>query len=119
LHWAADGIPDKPRGWLRQTAARRFIDLTHSEQARRQREEQAARQPPPGTTPAQDGTLFLCCHPALAPTSQVAPTLRAAGGLSTAEIARAYLVPEATIADGSTEACAPPTARSRCTCPWT
>jgi RNA polymerase sigma factor (sigma-70 family) len=101
LHWAADGIPDKPRGWLLQTATRRFTDLTRSEQARRRREEQAAREPPPGDTSAQDDSLvllFLCCHPALRPTSQVALTLRAVGGLSTAEIARAYLVPEATMA---------------------
>jgi RNA polymerase sigma factor (sigma-70 family) len=100
-HWAADGIPDKPRGWLLQTATRRFTDLVRSEQARRRREEQAAREPPPGDAPAHDDSLvllFLCCHPVLRPASQVALTLRAVGGLSTAEIARAYLVPEATMA---------------------
>jgi RNA polymerase sigma factor (sigma-70 family) len=101
LHWAREGIPDKPRGWLLQAAARRLVDLARTEQARRRREEQAAREPPPGAVPAHDDTLallFLCCHPVLTPASQVALTLRAVGGLSTAEIARAYLVPEATIA---------------------
>ena len=101
VHWGADGIPDNPRGWLLQTATRRYTDLVRSEQARRRREEQAAREPPPGAVPANDDTLvllFLCCHPALTPASQVALTLRAVGGLSTAEIARAYLVPEATMA---------------------
>ena len=66
VHWARDGIPDKPRGWLLQTAARRFTDLARSEQARRRREERAAREPPPGAVPAHDDTLvllFLCCHP--------------------------------------------------------
>jgi RNA polymerase sigma factor (sigma-70 family) len=101
LHWARDGIPDKPRGWLLQTATRRLTDLVRSEQARRRREEQAAREPDAGAVPAHDDTLvllFLCCHPVLTPSSQVALTLRAVGGLSTAEIARAYLVPEATMA---------------------
>jgi RNA polymerase sigma factor (sigma-70 family) len=101
LHWAKEGIPEKPRGWLLQTATRRLTDLARSEQARRRREEQAAREPPPGAVPAHDDTLvllFLCCHPVLTPSSQVALTLRAVGGLSTAEIARAYLVPEATMA---------------------
>lgn len=101
LHWTEEGIPDKPRGWLLQTATRRLVDLARSEQARRRREEQAGREPPPGPAPAHDDTLvllFLCCHPVLAPASQVALTLRAAGGLSTAEIARAYLVPEGTMA---------------------
>jgi RNA polymerase sigma factor (sigma-70 family) len=101
LHWTERGIPDKPRGWLLQTATRRLVDLARSEQARRRREEQAGREPPPGPAPAHDDTLvllFLCCHPVLAPASQVALTLRAAGGLSTAEIARAYLVPEGTMA---------------------
>jgi RNA polymerase sigma factor (sigma-70 family) len=101
VHWARDGIPDKPRGWLLQTAARRFTDLARSDQARRRREQQAAREPLPGAAPGHDDTLvllFLCCHPVLTPASQVALTLRAVGGLSTAEIARAYLVPEATMA---------------------
>jgi RNA polymerase sigma factor (sigma-70 family) len=101
LHWTRDGIPDKPRGWLLQTASRRLVDLARSEQARRRREEQAAREPSPEAVPAQDDTLLLlfgCCHPELTPSSRVALTLRAVGGLSTAEIARAYLVPEATMA---------------------
>jgi len=101
VHWAADGIPDSPRGWLLQTATRQLIDLARSEQARRRREEQSARQPPPGAVPAHDDTLvllFLCCHLVLTPASRVALTLRAVGGLSTAEIARAYLVPEPTMA---------------------
>jgi predicted RNA polymerase sigma factor len=100
LHWPAEGIPDKPRGWLLQTATRRLIDLARSDQARRRREEQAAREPTPGPAAGHDDTLallFLCCHPALTPASQVALTLRAVGGLSTGEIARAYLVPEATM----------------------
>jgi RNA polymerase sigma factor (sigma-70 family) len=100
-NWAADGIPDNPRGWLLVAATRRYTDLVRSEQARRRREEQVAREPAPGAVPAQDDTLvllFLCCHPALTPASRVALTLRAVGGLSTAEIARAYLVPEATMA---------------------
>ena len=70
VHWARDGIPDKPRGWLLQTAARRFTDLARSEHARRRREERAAREAPPGAVPAHDDTLvllFLCCHPLLTP----------------------------------------------------
>jgi RNA polymerase sigma factor (sigma-70 family) len=101
LHWAREGIPDEPRGWLLRTAARRFTDVVRSDQARRRREERTGREPPPGTVPDQDDTLallFLCCHPALTPASQVALTLRAVGGLTTAEIARAYLVSEATMA---------------------
>lgn len=101
LHWPRDGIPDRPRGWLVQTAARRFLDLARSEEARRRREERVGREPPPGEAPADDDTLvllFLCCHPVLSPSSQIALTLRAVGGLTTAEIARAYLVPEATMA---------------------
>jgi RNA polymerase sigma factor (sigma-70 family) len=100
VHWTRDGIPDKPRAWLLQTASRRLTDLARSEQARRRREEQVAREPQPGAAPGHDDTLallFLCCHPVLTPASQVALTLRAVGGLTTAEIARAYLVPEATI----------------------
>lgn len=100
LRWSSEGIPEKPRGWLLQTASRRFVDLARSEQARRRREEQAARQPSREEAPAGDDTLvllFLCCHPALTPGSQVALTLRAVGGLTTGEIARAYLVPEATM----------------------
>ncbi|MBO0745664.1 MAG: RNA polymerase sigma factor [Candidatus Dormibacteraeota bacterium] len=101
LHWAREGVPDNARGWLVQTAARRFTDLARSEQARRRREDLVAREPPPGEAPAQDDTmtlLFLCCHAVLSPASQVALTLRAVGGLATGEIAHAYLVPEATMA---------------------
>lgn len=100
-HWSREGIPDNPRGWLVRAASRRFTDLVRSEQARRRREEQTSRQPPPSAGPAHDDTLsllFLCCHPALTSASRIALTLRAVGGLSTAEIARAYLVPEATMA---------------------
>jgi RNA polymerase sigma factor (sigma-70 family) len=102
LHWRQDGMPDNPRGWLIQTATRRMIDQIRSDQARRRREEVAARREPP--TPdigEQDDTLillFMCCHPALTPASAIALTLRAVGGLTTAEIAKAFLVPETTMA---------------------
>jgi predicted RNA polymerase sigma factor len=101
VHWGREGIPGNARGWLLQTSTRRLVDLARSEQARRRREEQAARQPAAGPAADRDDSLvllFLCCHPALASASQVALTLRAVGGLTTAEIARAYLVPEATMA---------------------
>ena len=105
--WPQQGVPDHPRGWLITVAARRLTDLLRAEQARRCREEQAARRllPPPaaGEEPGVtvDDTLillFLCCHPALPPAAQIALTLRAVAGLSTAEIARAFLVPQATMA---------------------
>jgi RNA polymerase sigma factor (sigma-70 family) len=109
--WPVQGWPDNPKAWLVTVASRRLTDQLRSNAARRRREEaEAARTPPPldgadfgdaGSPPARDDTLtllFLCCHPALSPASQVALTLRAAGGLSTAEIARAFLVPEATMA---------------------
>ncbi len=114
--WQRDGLPDNPRGWLITVAARRLTDLLRSEQARRQREGMLATWTLPeswvapaadrgviaeGTGAAdQDDTLillFLCCHPALSPASQIALTLRAVGGLTTAEIARAFLVPEPTM----------------------
>ena len=107
--WPAEGIPDHPRGWLITVASRRLTDLLRSEQARQRREETAARQILPGQwlapaadSPAADSDdtlilLFLCCHPALSPASQIALTLRAVGGLTTAEVARAFLVPEATM----------------------
>ena len=106
--WLTDGIPASPRGWLITVAARRLTDLLRAEQARQRREEAAARQVPAGdclaagadAPPDADDTLvllFLCCHPALSAASQVALTLRAVGGLTTAEIARAFLVPEATM----------------------
>jgi len=99
--WPVDGVPDNPRGWLITVAARRLIEMMRSDAARRRRELTAALlEPPDGDAAAEDDTLtllLLCCHPALTPPSQVALTLRAVGGLTTAEIARAYLVPEATI----------------------
>ena len=104
LQWPKEGVPDNPKGWLITVASRRRIEVLRSEAARRRREETAVMLEPPGlrnTAPAQaDDTLtllMLCCHPALSPPSQIALTLRAVGGLSTAEIARAFLVPEATI----------------------
>jgi RNA polymerase sigma factor (sigma-70 family) len=101
-HWPADGVPDNPRAWLIQTAARRMIDEYRGEQARRHRQETAFRQdvPAPEVTGRDDTLmlLFMCCHPSLTGASAVALTLRAVGGLSTAEIARAFLVPEATMA---------------------
>jgi predicted RNA polymerase sigma factor len=102
LQWPTGGVPDNPRGWLITVAARRLTDLLRSEQARRRREDTVARQAlPAGRAPATDDTLivvFLCCHPSLSPAAQIALTLRAAGGLGTAQIARAFLVPEATMA---------------------
>ncbi|HMH92956.1 MAG TPA: sigma-70 family RNA polymerase sigma factor [Streptosporangiaceae bacterium] len=105
VSWPADGVPASPRGWLITAAARRFIDQVRSEHARRARELTAAQAGPqdPQEPEAQDSDdtlilLFLCCHPALTPASQTALTLRAAGGLTTAEIARAFLVPEGTMA---------------------
>jgi predicted RNA polymerase sigma factor len=107
--WPADGLPDRPLGWLITVAARRLTDLLRAEQARQRREAAAARQIPPGQwlAPAADLPLaggddtlillFMCCHPALPPASQIALTLRAVGGLSTAAIARAFLVPAASM----------------------
>jgi len=98
--WPEQGVPANPEGWLVRTAARRWIELWRNESARRRREEVVAAEPPPGPVPAADDTLallLLCCHPAVSRPAQVALTLRVVGGLSTAEIARAYLVPEATI----------------------
>jgi RNA polymerase sigma factor (sigma-70 family) len=109
--WSEEGIPESPRGWLITVADRRMADQLRSEQARRRREDRVAAQAPadvslapaPGDDqpPEHDDTLillFLCCHPALSPASQIALTLRAVGGLTTAEIASAFLVPEATMA---------------------
>jgi RNA polymerase sigma factor (sigma-70 family) len=108
LQWPRDGIPDNPRAWLIQVAGRRMTDHIRSEAARRRREtavvaESAQTAPPPEipTDIDQDDTLillFLCCHPALTPSSAIALTLRAVGGLTTGEIAAAFLVPESTMA---------------------
>ena len=100
--WPRDGVPEEPSGWLIQTASRRLIDQWRSERSRRDREELAStREPPPQDVPDRDDTLtvlFMCCHPALTPASAIALTLRAVGGLTTAEIASAFLVDEATMA---------------------
>jgi RNA polymerase sigma factor (sigma-70 family) len=99
--WPAEGVPDNPRAWLTTVASRRLVDEWRSDSARRRREESAALEPVPPELPGADDTLtllLLCCHPSLSPPSQVALTLRAVGGLTTAEIARAFLVPEATMA---------------------
>jgi RNA polymerase sigma factor (sigma-70 family) len=93
--------PRDPRAWLATVATRRLVDARRSEAARHRREEATYAEPQPGDTEQGDDTLFLlfcCCHPDLAPTSQVALTLRAVGGLTTREIADAFYVPEATMA---------------------
>ena len=101
--WAGDGIPDNPRSWLLTVASRRLIDTWRSEASRQHREEAAAVLETAGRGPASetDDTLalvFLCCQPSLSVPSQLALTLRAVGGLTTAEIAKAFMVPEATMA---------------------
>jgi RNA polymerase sigma factor (sigma-70 family) len=114
LQWPRDGVPDNPRGWLIRVAARRMTDHVRTELARRRREDTVAIESPQtvdfdvdlrdangGTPLDQDDTLillFMCCHPSLTRPSAIALTLRAVGGLTTAEIARAFLVPEATMA---------------------
>ncbi|GAA4068510.1 RNA polymerase sigma factor [Streptomyces hundungensis] len=98
--WPAER-PRDPKGWLVTVAWRRFLDATRSDAARRRREERVEEEPAPGPAPASDDTLrlyFLCAHPSLTPSSAVALTLRAVGGLTTRQIAQAYLVPEATMA---------------------
>jgi RNA polymerase sigma factor (sigma-70 family) len=107
--WPAAGRPDNPLGWLITVASRRLTDLLRSEQARQRRQDIASQQllSTERTAPAADQRapdaddtlilLFMCCHPALSPASQIALTLRAVGGLTTLEIARAFLVPEATM----------------------
>jgi RNA polymerase sigma factor (sigma-70 family) len=98
-HWARNGVPEKPRGWLIQTAERRLIDHYRSERARKQRE--AAPQELGPEVSDEDDTLtvlFMCCHPALTDASAIALTLRAVGGLTTAEIAKAFLVDEPAMA---------------------
>lgn len=109
--WPVEGLPRNPRGWLYHVALRRLTDQLRSEVARRRREHAVASEvwaewafvPPPDADRAvdQDDTLtllFMCSHPALTPPSAIALTLRAVGGLTTAEIASAFLVPEATMA---------------------
>src|SRR5687767_4275313 len=110
VQWRRDGIPNNPSGWLFQVAVRRLTDHVRAEAARRRREEAAsesladeaiALSADADPALAEDDTLvllFMCCHPALTPASAIALTLRAAGGLTTAEIANAFLVPEATMA---------------------
>jgi RNA polymerase sigma factor (sigma-70 family) len=103
LQWPDRGVPDNPASWLATVASRRLVDEWRSESARRRREVADAALQPPGQAPAtgRDDTLtllFLCCHPALSVPGQLALTLRAVGGLTTAEIANAFLVPEATMA---------------------
>ncbi|MFF4750440.1 RNA polymerase sigma factor [Streptomyces sp. NPDC002514] len=95
-----DAVRDM-KGWLVTVAWRRFLDATRADAARRRRGDLVDEEPPPGPVPAVNDTLqlyFLCAHPSLTPSSAVALTLRAVGGLTTRQIARAYLVPEATMA---------------------
>ncbi len=99
--WGASGMPANPRGWLVTVAGRRLIEIWRNEASRRRREDAVAADPVEPEAPGVDDSLellLLCCHPALTRPSQLALTLRAVGGLTTAEIARAFLVPEATIA---------------------
>jgi RNA polymerase sigma factor (sigma-70 family) len=111
VQWPDEGIPESPRAWLITVASRRLTDQFRSEQARRRREDATAALVSRAdlVSPAPDGAvsrdhddtltlLFLCCHPALSPASQLALTLRAVGGLTTAQIANAFIVPEATMA---------------------
>jgi RNA polymerase sigma factor (sigma-70 family) len=105
IRWPEEGTPDNPRGWLIQTGGRKLLDQLRGERARRRREDLAASLEPPVSEstapPGRDDTLtllFMCCHPSLTAASAIALTLRAVGGLTTAEIANAFLVPEATMA---------------------
>lgn len=108
LQWPREGVPDNPRGWLIQVASRRMMDYLRSEEARRRREAEVAletAQLAPSTDIEPEANkddaltlFFMCCHPSLTPSSAIALTLRAVGGLTTAEIAHAFLVPEATMA---------------------
>ncbi|MEV8506910.1 DUF6596 domain-containing protein [Actinoplanes sp. NPDC051475] len=98
--WPIDGVPERPKNWLITVAARRRIELLRNEAARRRREDAVRYEPPAALVSSVDDSLtllLLCCHPALTTASQVALTLRAVGGLTTGEIARALLVPEATV----------------------
>ncbi|HEV2132907.1 MAG TPA: sigma-70 family RNA polymerase sigma factor [Terracidiphilus sp.] len=106
--WPREGVPENPRGWLFRVASRRMVDLVRSDAARRQRETALAAEAPVVELADEieadmdpDDTLillFMCCHPSLSTSSAIALTLRAVGGLTTAEIANAFLVPEATMA---------------------
>lgn len=106
--WPREGTPDNPGGWLLRAASRRMVDAMRADAARRRRETEVATTssgeslpPDPGNPVEQDDTLtliFMCCHPSLTPSSAIALTLRAVGGLTTAEIANAFLVPESTMA---------------------
>jgi RNA polymerase sigma factor (sigma-70 family) len=108
MQWPREGLPDNPRAWLTQVAFRRMADHIRSESARRRRESEVALEAVYttestviDTAPEEDDTLvlfFMCCHPALTPASAIALTLRAVGGLTTAEIAHAFLVPEPSMA---------------------
>ncbi|HEY7135843.1 MAG TPA: sigma-70 family RNA polymerase sigma factor [Acidimicrobiia bacterium] len=110
LQWPDGGTPERPKAWLITVASRRLTDALRSDESRRRREDSAAQADRDALvavatdaddTDLQDDTLtllFLCCHPVLTPSSQLALTLRAVGGLTTAEIARAFLVPETTMA---------------------
>ncbi|MDT9682094.1 sigma-70 family RNA polymerase sigma factor [Streptomyces sp. TRM76323] len=111
LQWPAEGTPDNPRGWLVTVASRKLVDHVRSEQARRRREDRIALATPQAellsrpadAEPDADrddslALLFLCCHPVLSAPSRIALTLRAVGGLTTAQVAAAFLVPEATMA---------------------
>ncbi|MFI5272135.1 MAG: RNA polymerase sigma factor, partial [Ktedonobacterales bacterium] len=111
VQWTNVGIPEHPRTWLIMVASRRLADQWRGDQARQRREASIAADSPaeallapgPDAERPQDHDdtltlLFLCCHPVLSPASQVALTLRAVGGLTTAEVARAFFVPEATMA---------------------
>jgi RNA polymerase sigma factor (sigma-70 family) len=110
FQWPRTGVPDDPRAWLIKVAARKLTDEIRSESARRRRETKVVLEtapedsvvPPPDEAPVEEddslALLFMCCHPALTRPSAIALTLRAVGGLTTAEIASAFLVPEATMA---------------------
>jgi RNA polymerase sigma factor (sigma-70 family) len=108
VQWPADGVPERPRSWLLTVASRALVDYWRADSARRRREAMVALDPTqvPTIEPhdaafeADDAVvlLFLCCHPVLSPPSQLALTLRAVGGLTTAQIAAAFLVPETTTA---------------------
>ncbi|HXQ70127.1 MAG TPA: DUF6596 domain-containing protein [Pyrinomonadaceae bacterium] len=107
LQWPREGVPNNPRAWLTQVAFRRMADQVRRDSARRSRETQLVRDSEPifeldlDVVAEEDDTLvllFMCCHPSLTSSSAIALTLRAVGGLTTAEIAHAFLVPEATMA---------------------